>query len=107
MQQTLVNLILKGAECMVCSRNNQPALRNMLPSTQHLEKYYYFVQDYIGREVQLYYVQAEDMLADIMTKSLGRTAHERFRYQLLTKFKEGERSPNYKGYVKYNPKIQG
>ena len=75
--------------------DNQLALRNMLRpagssvKTQHFEKYYYSVQDYLGKEVQIYYVQGKDMLGDIMTKLSGRTAHERFRYQLPTKFKEG------------------
>ena len=38
-----------------------------------------------NKEVELEYLPTESMLADMMTKSLGKVAHHRFVAKLLTK----------------------
>ena len=48
--------------------------------SKHIEIRYHFIRDWVQRgAVQLAYVSTDDQVADILTKSLPKGKHERFR----------------------------
>ena len=48
--------------------------------SKHIKIRYHFIRDWVQRGVvQLEYISTEDQVADILTKSLPKGKHERFR----------------------------
>lgn len=69
--------------------DNLPSVRNMLRPAgsslklQHMDKYFYFVQDYVNHGIKLEHTTKEYMYADILTKSLDTVSHEKWTSKLL------------------------
>ena len=54
------------------------------PRTKHIDIKYHFVRDKVlNKEVPLEYCPSEEMVADLLTKPLGKTLFQRLRYGIL------------------------
>ena len=51
--------------------------------TKHIDIRYHFVRDHIGKDFHLYYVPSEDMVADILTKPVGKNSLDKFCHMLF------------------------
>jgi hypothetical protein len=46
---------------------------------KHIDVRWHWIRDKVeGKEIGLHYMQTDDMVADVLTKGLGRTKHEKF-----------------------------
>ena len=50
---------------------------------KHVDIRYHFIREYVeSKKVSIVYISTEDMIADILTKPLGRVKYKKFRAQL-------------------------
>ena len=88
MRGILKSLMLEQEEPTVIFEDNQGAIKlskNPIINqrTKHIDVRYYFVREKIGKEIEIKYKETAEMVADCLTKPLGRVKVAKFAKYML------------------------